>query len=484
MSKRKELYRVLNKGGVLSPSLFLDILQVAEEAGNGHVFLGSRQDILFYLPTGFDTSNFNQVELPVHKRSSGIQNLVSSYVCVDILPSTNWMYSGIYLKIIEQFSTHHRLRVNIVDPFQNMVPLFYGHLNFIASEMPNYWYLCLNLIEGKDPQIWPGLIFTDDIAAFAQTLEQLIVNRKLLSTEKLVQGLANSHLQKNTLEISKNLDVPTGFSPCYEGLNRMDGKDTYWAGFYWRNNHYPVQFLKEVCQLCRQTNIGKISFTPWKTFLIKDIQLEDKILWEELIGRHGINMRHSSFELNWHIPLLNKEAFRLKRFLMTKFDKFDICTTGLSFAIQNNPGEQFTSVVIRPKGRFPFLGKFDFTKTYNIEYAYDFNPNSNHYLEYATNLDKYELPEKLNEISKRYYARFFAQGPTHRFSKHEKQKNKYKRVHQCPDCLTVYDETYGDLLAGIKAGILFSELGENYECPVCQTPKAAFYETEITEPAS
>ncbi|MFA5327816.1 MAG: rubredoxin [Prolixibacteraceae bacterium] len=478
MSEAKQLYRILNKGGVLSPSLLAKILKLAGDAGNRHVMLGSRQDILFFSP---ENEFNNETGISIQKRSSGFQNVVSSYVCVDILPSTNWVNSGTYLNVLDQFTTDHLLRVNIVDPRQNLVPLFYGHLNFIASETPNYWHLYLNLNPEKDPQNWSGLIFTDDIAAFAQTLETLIVEQKITEPEKLFGKISGSPLQRNTLESAAKISLPAGFFPYYEGLNKIDGKSLYWAGFYWRNNQYPIQFLNEICDLCQRTNVGKISFTPWKTFLIKDIEAKDKIHWDELIGRYGINMRHSSFELNWHLPLLDLQALKLKRFLVAEFDKFDIRTFGLSFAIQNKLGERFTTVVIRSKSRLSFLRKFDFTRTYSIEHAYDFNPNNNHYIEFAAGLSKSELPQSISELTKRYYTRLFVQNKPGQVSRQDEPKRKTQLVHQCPDCLTIYDERYGDVLANIAAGIPFSLLPDSYSCPVCETSKSAYAEIEITE---
>lgn len=479
MKKNKELYRIINNGGVLSPALLARILQAAESAGNQHVFLGSRQDILFYLPSSGIPSQPEFSELSLYKRSSGIQNVVSSYVCVDILPSSSWVYSGIYLKVLDLFTYKHLLRVNIVDPCQNLVPLFYGHLNFIASETPNYWHLYLNLDVEKDPQQWSGLIFTDDIPEFAKELEQLILGRNMRSCEQLKLHLVGTDLQKNTLESSGKIKLPTGFFPYYEGLNKLDGKDRYWAGFYWRNNRYPIRFLKEVCELCQRTNVGKICFTPWKTFLIKDIEQSDKIYWDELIGRYGINMRHSSFELNWHLPLLDESALKLKRYLVSEFDKFDIRTFGLSFAVQNKPGERFTTLVVHSKGRFPFLGEYDFTRTYSIEHAFDYNPNSNKYIVYAENLKKAELPQLLNELSKRYFAQLFIHEKKLSLPKTEKTEKKALKVHQCPDCLSVYDERFGDELARISAGVSFVSLPENYACQICETPKQSFSEIEI-----
>jgi len=483
MRQNKHLCRILNKGGVLSPAHLSLILNIAEDAGNKHVYLGSRQDILFNLPEGTLQNKPAGPELSIHKRNSGVQNIVSSYVCVDILSSTDWVHAGTYLHVLDRFTTNHRLRVNIVDPQQNLVPLFYGHLNFIASEMPNYWHLFLNLEQDKDPCAWPGMIFTDDIADFAREMEEHITGSGITDYRTLVEVMKTSLLQQHTLESSSGIKLPPGFFPDYEGLNKMEGKDQYWAGFYWRNNCYPVQFLKEVCQLCLNTNIGKISFTPWKTFLIKDIGIKDKVYWDELIGRHGINMRHSSFELNWHLPLLDRQALELKRYLVSEFDKVDIRVSGLSFAIQLNGNERFTTIVIRPEGRLPVLGKFDFTRTYSIGHAYNFNPNANHFIEYATGLGKGELPKAISELTKRYYSLLSLQSKTVQIRGKAKAERNYRQVHLCPVCLTVYDVRYGDMLAGIPAGVLFDQLPDSYCCQVCETPRSAFCETEILEPA-
>jgi rubredoxin len=365
-----------------------------------------------------------------------------------------------------------------------MVPLFYGHINFIASEIPNYWHLYLNMPGMRTPEAWPGLIFTEDIALFAETLEKLILNKQIGTVEGLYKVLADSELQKNTLNKEPKITLPKGFFPYYEGLVKMDGKSQYWAGFYWRNNQYPIQFLKEICELCIKTNVGKISFTPWKTFLIKDIEAKDKIYWDELIGRYGINMRHSSFELNWHLPLLDKKALKLKRYLVSEFDKFDIRTFGLSFAIQNKTEGNFTTVVIRRNGRLPFLGPFDFTASYSIEHAYDFNPNSNHYILFERAVSRQDLPKALSELTKRYYARQFVQKSPELSGQQKSHKGCKLTVYQCPSCQTIYDQRFGDILANIDAGTPFGKLPESYCCQVCESPKSSFKELQITEVTS
>ena len=54
------------------------------------------------------------------------------------------------------------------------------------------------------------------------------------------------------------------------------------------------------------------------------------------MGKFGINERHSSLELNWHLPVIDREALELKRFLVRELDQQDISTHGLTFTIKTN----------------------------------------------------------------------------------------------------------------------------------------------------
>ena len=47
-------------------------------------------------------------------------------------------------------------------------------------------------------------------------------------------------------------------------------------------------------------------------------------------------------------------------------------------------------------------------------------------------------------------------------------------VHQCPECLTIYNSEYGDPEQGIEKGVLFKDLPSDYCCPLCENPKINF----------
>ncbi|RYY14335.1 MAG: hypothetical protein EOO36_14440, partial [Cytophagaceae bacterium] len=46
-------------------------------------------------------------------------------------------------------------------------------------------------------------------------------------------------------------------------------------------------------------------------------------------------------------------------------------------------------------------------------------------------------------------------------------------LHQCRQCGTVYDETYGDPAQQVAAGTPFGAL-TSYQCPTCEAPLAHF----------
>ncbi|WP_332912269.1 hypothetical protein [Algoriphagus boritolerans] len=85
--------------------------------------------------------------------------------------------------------------------------------------------------------------------------------------------------------------------------------------------------------------------------IIKGIGEDYKLEFEKLLGQYGINVRHSMLELNWHLPVNNKSAIKLKKYLVSYFDKHDISTYGLTFGITDytRKAYYFTSIIIEKK---------------------------------------------------------------------------------------------------------------------------------------
>lgn len=472
-----DLHRILIKGGVTSPGELKEIVLMLEAAGLKQVYFGSRQDLLFPLRDTIEgqleeISKFN-TDIVVDR---SYQNIVCSYVTADIFDMTNWLKGSTYLYILEGFDFLPRIKINITDPKQRLVPIFNGHLNFIASENEDYWYLNIKLPHWETAAYYPVLIYSWDIATIAKAIEE--IHEDIQDVEELF-FILNKNLDTNNKRIEQELKIPYTTFPYYEGMNRM-GLDQYWLGLYWRNNRYDLSFLKEFCGFCLDNNIGKICITPWKSFIVKNIPKSGRPELERFLGQWGINVRHSQLEMNWHIPVDDEDALDLKKFLVHSFDQNDISTYGLTFGISKDIGKRshFASIIIEKNSSPAVVKDFEVRPTYNVLHFERFDPNTQKYLAYAKDVDKIELPGLLMELSKKYFHQL---GDQERIEKKVSKDStpKIRPVHQCRSCLSVYDSTYGDEKAGIPPGTSFDNLPENYCCVVCETPKSQFEVTEL-----
>ena len=481
---KKNKVRMLVKGGIISPSYLIKILHIAQKYGSQGISIGSRQDIIFNLPK----KNSKEVEKDLSElkfdyvlgRQNEIrqQNIVSSYVSYEIMPGTHWLSAGDYIRILEQISSAHSLRINIADPKQSIIPLFYGHLNFVASSHNQYWYLYLRLPSSYELQRWPVLIFSDDIAPLCKSIEELHSNNGYSNLDDLF-----SQVMKDGKFNHKHIDEPLKITQQqtfeYEGFRHMHGSDKLWAGYYWRNNRYDIHFMKEMCELCIKTGISKLYLTSWKSFIVKDIEEKYLVHWQAMNGKLGITMRHSAFELNWHLPLGDRNAYKLKKYIINKFDKRDVSVSNFTFAITNDKDIPFCSIIVQQKPLPSVLNKLNFLKSYIIKVADLYDPNSCKYHVFSNDCPRHKLPDILARAISLYYDQFIP-GIESKEKKVIREIPKIQ-VYQCPNCLTVYSPEYGDPQLNIQPGTLFNDLPDRYHCPLCETKKEQFIRVDLSQ---
>jgi rubredoxin len=470
--KKSDLIRAFVKGGFLSPADLLKIMELSRSLGNKYVLFGSRQDIMFP-SNGADEQSLEKafrainIDYELGSDQSIYQNIVSSYAVVNVVETTNWVKEDTYNVIIDGFDYMPRVKINIVDPVQGLVPLFTGELNFIASKEENYWYLYIrDPRKGQVIECWPRLIYGHDIPKIARELEKIFLELLPFTAEELHMILKNNYVRINYKPIQEKLNFPETPFPYYEGLNAMRNNQ-YWLGLYWRNNQYDIDFMTAACRLCQETNISKINIIPWKAFIIKGIKASDRIRWEKLMGKFGINERHSSLELNWHLPVIDREALELKKFLVRELDQQDISTHGLTFTIKTNRDMFLFTTIVIEKSTTP-------GEHYNILYAKNFNPNNIVHHTYARHVKKEMIPSLLIELSKLYYRQLNPEKEHVTEAKKEVYVNGFVTSYQCSNCLTIYDKKYGDPTSNIPAGVPFEELPESYKCHVCDSAKKYF----------
>jgi rubredoxin len=471
---KHNLVRAFVRGGFLSPSDLLKIMELSKSFGNDYILFGSRQDIMFpsnnrpaqELDNAFRAIN---IEYELAGEQSVYQNIVSSYVAPNVVETTPWVKEDTYNLLIDSFEHKPRLKINIVDPMQGLVPLFTGELNFIASREENYWYLYIrDPRKGNITECWPRLIASQDIARISKELEKLFVDFLPFTVEEMYLMFMNNFMRVNYKPINERLKLPHMAFPYYEGLNAMQNNQ-YWLGLYWRNNRYDLDFMSAACRLCQETNISKVNIIPWKAFIIKGIRASDRLRWQKLMGKFGINERHSSLELNWHLPVIDDEALELKRFLVRELDQQDISTHGLTFTIKTNRSIlYFTTVVIEKNEE---LVPADH---YNILHAREFNPTNLAYNVYARGIKKEMIPAVLIELSKLYFRQLNPEKIKTEEPRPEAPSLEHTAQYQCGNCLSLYDPAYGDPQANIPEGVPFEDLPDSYRCHVCDTHKKDF----------
>ncbi len=468
---KNNLHRIVVKGGVLSLGDFREIITVAESLGLDAISFGSRQDVVLPIQLDIkDLSVFNNLTV-VQADQIGSDNIVSSYVSSDIFPNTFWLTGNKYLYILESFRYQPNLKINITDPKQRLVPLFTGNLNFIASNEEDYWYLYVKLPNWSEAAQYPVLVYSWDVANVAQRIEQLLIEEP--DSIEMLFELVNEHISDNNRNIEVPLKIPFHPFPYYEGMNKIG--DEYWLGLYWRNNLYDLKFLKSMCDLCAECRIGKISITPWKSFIVKGIPVAYKLQWEKFLGKFGINVRHSLLELNWHLPVNDEEAKNTKTFLVRSLDQNDISTYGLTFSIVDYSSQKdyFTSIVIEKNPSPKEIKTIIVRDTYNVLYAKYFDPNNRSYQVHVQDVDKVELPGVLMELSKKYFEQLGTQIEDVKAPSKPKEEITLQ-IHQCSHCLTVYDPAVGDSSQGIAKNTVFDLLPESYCCSMCEAPKSDF----------
>jgi rubredoxin len=471
------LIRINFRGGIASPGELKEILSIVERCMMFDVRFGLRQQLLVHLPHGLlrlFEKEAQKHQISYQANSNSYPNIVSSYVAEEVFQKSTWLNEEAYQDILASFDYEPKLKINLSDNRQSFTPYFSGHLNFVAADEPNFWYLTVRLPKTNDTHAYPQLIYSNDIAALCKVLEEEILQSQttIATLWKLIATHAHS------IATTKELELPNFALPYYEGFNRYGNRT--WLGIYRRNELFAIDFLKELCDLCLETHIGQISITPWKSLIIKGIEERFRAQWTQLLTKHHINVRHAANELNWQIEDDSPDALDLKHELVKSFNEHDLRSFGLCFGIKTFPKtEVFASLMVRRR-RYKAFGFLPLMNVYDISYTPDFNPNGRTKVYFARGILKFNVAEQLRQSVMMYNKQLVENG----IEVIEKQLatspiETIHLVHQCTSCQTIYDERFGDELNQIATGIAFKNLPQTYSCSTCNGPKLGFIELTV-----
>lgn len=477
------LIKINFRGGIMSPGELYNLLVTVGNKGIREVRFSLRQQLYieaFYSATIEAIVNgLKALDVPCEVNSNDHPNIISSYPAEEVFISGNWLREGIYKDLFADMNYEPRLKINISNSQQSFTPLLTGNINWIASPQQHFWHLFIRFPKTNAVYEWKDLVYTNDVARMSQQIEKIILeeshcfydNHKA-SGDELYQRVMK--LPFNTRPSMAPAALPMFNLPYYEGFNQHNGK--YWLGIYRREEWFSVDLLKDICRLCLQLKIGQICCTPWKSLIIKGIEEKDRILWNQLLSKHQVNIRHAANELNFQVEDNCPEGLRLKQYLVKHLNSDDTRTFGICIGIKTRKkSEVFSSILVKRRPLLP-IGKKGWFYVYDILVAKDYNPNERTAYVFSKGNPKFLLPEQL----RRALLEFYRRPDTHQVLENDSAPLPVKAaktgitLHQCPDCLTIYDERVGEPANSIAKGTGFQQLPSTYCCPLCETPKHRF----------
>jgi len=473
-------------GGIVSPGYLKQVLEVAQHARVKEVRFGLRQQMRLDVPAQF-FALFEQLckekNIAVYKTKDALPNIVSSYAASGIFATDSWLREGVYKDVFALFNFTPWLKINITDNKQCFVPFFTGHINWISSSSEHFWHLYVRFPKTGLLYRWKELVYTNDLPHLSQRIEQEILADKFLfwGNVNADGDLLYQRVKHLTAYVNKpvNEAASVDFSlPYYEGFNK-DGNQL-WLGIYRRDEKFSLQFLLDACEVCLQTRIGELYTTPWKSIIIKNIDAGSRKLWDFVLGKYRINVRHAANELAWQVEDYREKGLQLKGHIIRHFDKEDVRTYGLCFAIETEPSSSlFGSVIIR-KQQNNNPHRFKMLERYDIFYKRNFDPNENELILYREGVEKDFIGTYLVSLCKDFYSEQTIIPLDHTSAEQveSKQKKEINSIHQCQHCLTVYVPVIGDEEQGVLPHTSFDALPTTYACPLCESPKEDFVEVE------
>ncbi|PRY12764.1 rubredoxin [Pontibacter ummariensis] len=491
MTLKSHTIKINLPGGIVSAGDLLDILQAAEKAEVENVRFGNRQQVFFSVAEekleGLK-QDLIAADIIFELNADVHPNIISSYAIEDVFYHADWLREGVYKDILDLFDYRPQLKINVVDNDQTFFPFFTGNLNFIASDTSNYWYLYIRFPKTNSIYLWPSLVYSEDIADLSSAIERTVfANKEQFYDQLTIDGsqlysLVSASANFVQQPMVEALKLPDFKLPYYEGFNRYGNK--LWLGIYRRDELFQVAFLKDVCKLCLKTRVGQLYTTPWKSLIVKGIGLEERDLWDLVLCKHRINVRHASNELNWQVEDLCAYGLDLKNYLVRKFNEEDVRTYRLCFAIKTQPKTGlFGSIIIRTQQQ-DVQQLASGTELFEVLHTREFNPNSKDFVSYRKDVSRAALSACLIELCNYFYE--LQSQPALMASavylEEEKPGDAEEQVrhvvYQCEHCFTVYDERYGDEFNGIVAGTSFDTL-QGYSCPTCEASKDNFVLVEL-----
>ena len=451
-----KIISINSPAGIYTP---VDLVKISQSSRNNGFMLGRRQNILIEnssLPLGLSSSVSAQ-HLPLKH-----PNITCSHGAGGIeLKQNDWAYiSDAYQEALDGFDFEPELEVNICSTYQSLFPLFSSKINFITSEIDGLWHLVIMLRQHR--VLLPELLRTSQIAPAVKIIQGALQAEPYLSSDSIAARLESSlKLQENS---SSKLMLKPLQHEDFEGFHHMKNGRLALNIF---SNHktWKKEFIREFAALAQSQDLNRIYVTAGRSLMIKHIHRNDLHSWEQLLGKHNISLRHSEQDLTWIVPSHQKNLVRLKEKLIHRLNQQGFSSHGLHIAINPRDADCGAPILV-------YAQKRPLGNTYTVKHKKNFDYRLSGFINAKRNMNFPQLIECLQDLQQKFHQQKLnleAIEVEPMLSQIEQPE-----VHQCPDCLSQYHQVHGDPTQNIAAGTAFSDLSDDWDCPVCGTEKDLF----------
>lgn len=461
MNKFKtNIVKIPSIGGRMAVKDLSKTVKIAMKHGIDTAWFSARQEVLLVVPSELKLTVFkNELhEQQIHSIESTTRNIVTSLPASGIFPTRPWLHSGKYTNIVESFTYAPTLTISLVDPRQDFVPVMDSELNFIASDKDGYWYLYLCLGEAmKPPLLWPVLIDSKSIASLSKQIESAVLSGK--TAAQVVEQLGSS----NVFQTAPYTQIPAPIEqnhPQYDGFFRIG--DVFWLGIYNVGQRMPLHKLAHLLSVCVTQNLDYIELSTWGSIVIKDLKRNTLNEWNQYLGLNNLNIGPAYSELNWKLDPFDQAHHGLKNKVNQALQQAGLRTWGLSLGVASETRRIRPSILIKMSEP-----KWWKRTTYALYHAKNFNPVNGEYVMFDERMGQDELIKNVKSLIGQYQRQLrFKTAPINL------NRPTLKAVHQCSICQTQYLPKYGDPTQNVAIGTAFSDLSDDYHCPVCEGDKA------------
>ena len=175
MFRKNHIVKINLPGGIIAAGDLYTIVEAAERAKVPDMQFGARQQLYCKVADRYGSVFFRELEqagIFFETEKETHPNIISSYVTESVFGKSQWISEGLYKDILAGFDFRPRLKINLVESSQSLIPFFTGHLNFVSSAVNNHWHLYVRRPGTNDMYGWKTGVYSPDISRVSRLIEQ------------------------------------------------------------------------------------------------------------------------------------------------------------------------------------------------------------------------------------------------------------------------------------------------------------------------